>query len=693
MQWSVEAAAWLLIPIALLSAAFTWLLYRRHPFQRENGSTPPVVWVMALCRFLALFLVLLLLLVPVIRLRKNHVAQPLMLVFADHSRSLGVLPDSARIMQWYQGTMKDQAGRVFGPASLRIIPFGCGMEQPSQGLVQPCTDLERTLREAADRFAGQHIGAVVVLSDGIASSGMNPSYLSNPFKAPLYAIGLGDTVQKKDLAMKKAEAPRVVFMGNEFTVEADISAKGYAGASLEVQLLEEGRVLAHQTLQAMGNPPYAQARFQVPAREPGMKRFQLQVLPQAGEWSLRNNSATVLTEVVDERQNIAVVYGSPHPDVGALKEALKTAPAFEVRTFDLATFRTEPVENYDLIIWHQVPGTLADAGSQHERAVKAGVNMLYVLGPGSRLDAFSRLEPSLRITAPGNKTTEAQGAWNTSFSGFAPEPAWEEAISSLPPMQVPFGSYASGAGMEVLVWQKIGSVLTSNPLIAFRTDAARKTGFISGDGLWRWRMHMFAQKKRHDDFDRLLLRIIRYAAVRGNRSRFRVEPVKQVFRTDEYAVFEGVVLDQTMTAVTGKLIEVDFEGPAGFRKKMTMSPSGAAYRLEAGGFPPGSYRYTARMEQQTATGAFVIQEEEGEIQQLQADWKALRSLAANNGGAFAPSSEAESLFQLIASRNKIQPLLRSEITNTDALDAWWYMTAILLLLTTEWLLRRIYGSY
>jgi hypothetical protein len=99
------------------------------------------------------------------------------------------------------------------------------------------------------------------------------------------------------------------------------------------------------------------------------------------------------------------------------------------------------------------------------------------------------------------------------------------------------------------------------------------------------------------------------------------------------------------------------------------------------------------MEQQTATGAFMIQEEEGEVQQLQADWKALRSLAANNGGAFAPSSEAESLFQLIASRNKIQPLLRSEITNTDALDAWWYMTAILLLLTTEWLLRRIYGSY
>jgi hypothetical protein len=319
--------------------------------------------------------------------------------------------------------------------------------------------------------------------------------------------------------------------------------------------------------------------------------------------------------------------------------------------------------------------------------------MLYVIGPASRLDAFSRLEPGLRITAPGNKTTEAQGAWNSSFSGFAPEPAWEEAISSLPPMQVPFGSYATGAGMEVLVWQKIGSVLTSNPLIAFRADPARKTGFISGDGLWRWRMHMFAQKKRHDDFDRMLLRIIRYAAVRGNRSRFRVEPSKQVFRTDEYAVFEGVVLDQTMTAVSGKRIEVDFEGPAGFRKKMTMSPSGAAYRLEAGGFPPGSYRYAARMEQQTATGAFMIQEEEGEVQQLQADWKALRSLAANNGGAFAPSSEAESLFQLIASRNKIQPLLRSEITNTDALDAWWYMTAILLLLTTEWLLRRIYGSY
>lgn len=693
MQWSVEAGAWLLIPIALLAAASTWLLYRRHPFRRENGSTPPVVWVMAVCRFLALFLVLLLLLFPVFRLRKNEVVQPLLLVFTDHSRSLGVLPDSARIMQWYQGTLKDQAGRVFGPKSLRMIPFGCGMEQPANGLAQPCTDLERTLREAADRYAGQHIGAVVVLSDGIASSGINPSYLNNPFKAPLYTVGLGDTVQKKDLAMKKAEAPRVVFMGNEFTVEADIAAQGFSGATLEVQLLEEGRVLSQQKVRVTGNPPYAQVRFQVPAREPGMKRFQVQVMPQAGEWSLRNNRISVLTEVVDERQKIALVYGSPHPDVGALKEVLESAPAFEVQAFDPAAFNSKTAAEYDLIIWHQLPGIRADAAVSHERAAKAGVNMLYILGPGTKLDAFARLEPGLRITAPGNKTTEAQGAWNASFSGFAPEPSWEEAISSLPPMQVPFGSYPSGPGLEVLVWQKIGSVLTSNPLIAFRSDPARKTGFISGDGLWRWRMHFFAQKKQHDDFDRFLLRIIRYAAVRGNRSRFRVEPAKPLFRTDEYAVFEGVVLDQTMTAVPGKRIEVDFEGPAGFRKKMTMSPSGAAYRLEAGGFPPGAYRYAARLEGQQATGTFLIQEEEGEVQQLQADWKALRALAANNGGAFAPDKEAEGLFRLISDQNKIQPLLRSEISNTDALDAWWYMTAILLFLSAEWFLRRIFGSY
>jgi hypothetical protein len=148
-----------------------------------------------------------------------------------------------------------------------------------------------------------------------------------------------------------------------------------------------------------------------------------------------------------------------------------------------------------------------------------------------------------------------------------------------------------------------------------------------------------------------------------------------------------------MTAVPGKRIEVDFEGPAGFRKKMTMSPSGAAYRLEAGGFPPGAYRYAARLEGQQATGTFLIQEEEGEVQQLQADWKALRALAANNGGAFAPDKEAEGLFRLISDQNKIQPLLRSEISNTDALDAWWYMTAILLFLSAEWFLRRIFGSY
>jgi hypothetical protein len=696
MQWSIEAGAWLLLPIILISAAFTWLLYRRHAFKRENGSTPPVVWLMAMLRFLALFLVLLLLLSPVIRTRKNQVEQPLLLVFTDRSQSLGALPDSAEIMQLYQTGLNTEAKKVFGAASVRIIPFGCGVAQGQGGLMQACTDMERAFREAADRYAGQHIGAVVVASDGIVNSGLNPAYLKNPFRAPMYTLGLGDTAVRKDLHVRRAEAPRVVFMGNEFTVEADISAKGFEGKTLQVLLQEEGNTLQRQSIKPAGNPPYARLRFPVQAKTPGLRRFKVVVMPEAGEWTQRNNTAVALTEVVDERQKIALVYAGPHPDIGAIKSAMAEAPAFETKIFDLASFKTQAVETFDLIIWHQIPGVGADASELQQRAAAAGVNMCYILGPNSSTDALTQIEPSLRISASGARSTEAQGMWNGAFSGFAPEQDWEEAIATLPPMQVPFGNYARSAALEVAVWQKIGSVNTSNPLIAFSNTAGRKSGFVLGDGLWRWRMHLFARSRTHEAFDRFLLRLIRYCAVRGNRKLFRVEPAKQVFGTDEYAVFDGVLLDKSMAPVAGKRIQVQFEGPSGFRSKMTMSPSGSGYRLEMGNLPPGAYRYSASidgMPGQSASGSFVVMEQQRELQQLQADWQAMRQLARNNGGLFAPAEEYVTLFTGLKERNQIQPLLRSEVIAIDALNSGWYLLLVLLFLSAEWILRRVYGSY
>jgi len=696
MQWTLDASAWWLLPLLFLAAAFTWLLYRKHPFRRDDGSSPRVVWLMALLRFTALFLVLLLLLSPVIRLRRNQVEQPLLLVFTDRSQSLGALPDSAAIVEWYQNQLPEHAAQVFGRESVQIIPFGCGISGESKGLDQDCTDFERAFREAADRFAGRHIGAVVVVSDGIAGSGLNPAYLNPPFRAPLYTLGLGDTAVKKDLLVRKAEAPRVVFMGNEFSVEADISASGFSGVPVQVTLQEQGQTVATQTLILSGNPPYARVRFPVQAGAPGLRQFKVVLKPLDGEWTLRNNSVGVLTEVVDERQKIALVYAAPHPDIAAFKAAVAEAPAFELGTFDLNAFRGKALESYDLIIWHQLPGIRADAADLIERADKAGVNMLFVLGGSSNTDLLARRDPAFRITLSGGRTTEAQGLWNGAFSGFAAEAGWEDALNNLPPMQVPFGSYVRGAGLEVLAWQKIGSVSTANPLIAFSSKGQAKTGYIAGDGWWRWRMHHYTRNNSHELLDRLLLRIVRYCAVRGNRKLFRVEPQKQVFSTEEYAVFDGVLLDRSMTPVAGRQIKVQLEGASGFRKELMMSPSGSGYRLEAGNLPAGTYRFTASVEGmpgKMTSGSFVMVEQQREWQQLQADWQALRQLARNNGGLFAPAAGDKELFARIKSRNQIQPLLRSEITAIEATDAWWYLFAVLLLLSSEWILRRVYGAY
>ena len=67
------------------------------------------------------------------------------------------------------------------------------------------SDISGVLGDVSDLYGNQNLGAVVLATDGIYNEGSNPLSTGTKMNAPRYTIGLGDTLQKKDLPVLLAD--------------------------------------------------------------------------------------------------------------------------------------------------------------------------------------------------------------------------------------------------------------------------------------------------------------------------------------------------------------------------------------------------------------------------------------------------------------------------------------------------------
>lgn len=96
-----------------------------------------------------------------------------------------------------------------------------------------------SLRSLAERFRGQPLAGILLLTDGNATDAPEgtPDLSSLP---PVYPVVLGTDEPIKDIAIQKVAVSRTAFEDAPVTIQADVVAVGYAGESLVAQLIDTG---------------------------------------------------------------------------------------------------------------------------------------------------------------------------------------------------------------------------------------------------------------------------------------------------------------------------------------------------------------------------------------------------------------------------------------------------------------------
>ncbi len=694
MSITTSHSLWLAPLCLLLGAGLAWLLYRGA--QAREGFVPRTALLMAVLRASAIALVAFFLLEPMVRMSTREIRRPVAVLLHDGSESLLAAGDTAFLRQRYLSELRSLSERLGERYEVRAFTYG---EQMREGLdgeqADGLTDLSAALREVYDRFSGPDLGLVIVDGDGIVNRGRDPRIDAERLGVPVDVVTLGDTTVRPDLAIRSVEHNRISFLGNEFPLTVRVEAHHLAGRGSQVTVRHAGREVASQQLSISGDPFSKELAFLIKADQVGLQRYTVSLQPVEGEHALTNNSTDLYIDVLDGRQRILVLAAAPHPDVAAMREALGGLEGYEVEVAYADGF-AGAVDGFDLIVLHQLPSGEHSIQPVIRRAKEKGIPYLLVLGAASDLAAADGLLAGAHMTGPRNATIDAQADVSDRFSLFTIEPDLKKALERFPPLQVPFAQYALGRGAEALAMQRVGVVRTESPLIAVQQLQGLRTAVVCGEGLWRWRLADQQYFGSHERFDRLLHKLVQFLAIKAEKKRFRVEHAP-LFTSTDAVTMSAEVYNAAFEPVTDAEVGVVLTDSTGHEFPFAFRVAGEGYRLDAGRLAPGAYTWKARAmhkgEQFEATGELMVRALRVERLSTVADHALLADIAARTNGSIHAPDQLGQLGDALLGGEAVPARSYLDQRFTDLIASAWPFGVIVLLLATEWFLRRRSGAY
>ena len=246
-----------------------------------------------------------------------------------------------------------------------------------------------------------------------------------------------------------------------------------------------------------------------------------------------------------------------------------------------------------------------------------------------------------------------------------------------------------------LLLQEVMGVKSGLPLLSFANDG-RKTAFLFGTNIWRWRLFEYYQNKNHDVFDEMFSKSLKYLLLSANDG--SAIYAKETYFSNEPVVITGelrnpnneLVTDPEMTIqIVNKLTNEVYD--------YTFSKRDHDYALNAGLLPEGLYQYkvSAQMGERkiNVNGTFSVVAIGIEEQQLTADIDRMRSIARLTNGNCYTAQQLPQLLEDLSHDTRITSVEHHESRFEDLIHSKWIFFVLIGLAAIEWLLRKMFGSY
>lgn len=675
----------------LVAVGYAYVLYTtKHPW---SGTLNKILFA---GRTILVFLLAFLLLGPIIRQINNLYEKPVFVILQDNSVSVKETTDSLS----RNNLLKELTALKNSLNSNGYEAFQSDLSGEDIDVItytEPVSDLQGALRKISNRYEGQSVAGVLLVSDGIYNSGLSPLYTAYSF--PVYSLGVGDTAQRQDISIKDLVYNKIAYQGNQFPIRAEVLVKGFPNQNVTISLIKSGKVIERQTKNS-GSDQLLPIEFKVAATEQGLQRLDVQVEVLSQEKNVRNNKSTAFIDVVEGKKKILVVANAPHPDIKALRAIIDKNSNYELLLHIPGVEETEPKNlqpaNVDLAIFHQSPDKRGRTRDLFQRFSASNTSMFIVVGQQTDLAALTEGKIPLKFEQLPRQYDDVMPVVNPTFPYFLLSPEANSVFSGFPPVWVPFGRMQVPASAVTLLSQRVGSIATDKSLLWLDIPDNHKIGIMLGEGFWQWRLEEYSKNENTEAFDEVFGKLIQYLSTTDDKSRFKSYPLEQQFSDTEAVVFESQVYNEIYEPVYGNRIDIEITDDAGkkYKYNYVVSPGNARYQV--GGLKEGIYKYTSSTringKDEKVRGQFLVTAQQAELQNLTADFEMLRKLSHATGGKFYKASQTEQL-KADLTRKEASSVIHSEEKFDNLLNLKWVFFLLLALVSAEWFLRKFYGGY
>lgn len=695
---SLQYPTWYVLLCVALGLVFALALYYKdHSFREQSPKLNPILGFL---RFLSGTLISFLLLTPLIKSLETRTEKPTIVIAQDASESIGLAMDDAQKAD-YQQKMQTLQQRLAEKYHVKTYSFGERVRDSLDfSFGDKITNISDVLQNIYDDYSHQNLGAIILATDGIYNEGSSPNYLSTKLAVPVYSIALGDTTVARDLMIRQVLSNKIAYLGDRMEVQVDVAAKNLKDQSskLTTYIVEDNhlRKLKEEAIQISQKDFFKTFSIVLPMDKSGVQQFRFKLTPISNEVTKANNVRDIYVEVLDARQKILILAEAPHPDIAAIKRSLTANKNYDVAVKYAKDF-SGSVAKYDLIILHQLP-SVAHALPNVFRTIKERkIPNLIIVGSRSNITNINKVQPLVSIQATGQKPNLVQANYNSQFSLFTLDDKVKQALPDFNPMTAPFGTFKASPNAQVVLYQRIGNIKTEYPLWALGEEDGTKFGLIAAEGLWNWSLFDYMQHQNHELVDELLSKTIQYLSVKEDKRRFRVSINKNLYKENEPILLNAELYNENYELINEPDVNLVIIDENGKEFPYQFNRQGNSYRLNAGFFPAGRYRFKGKTvfagKEFDSNGRFTIQQIQLEKYATTADHNTLRLISHEFGGQLIAPDAIPTIPEIIQNKNSVKSIMYQSVRNKPLINLHWILGLLIALLAIEWFFRKYFGGY
>jgi uncharacterized membrane protein len=691
--------------------------------------------VLAALRILMLAALIVMLLQPQQRREEVTILRPQLAVLVDTSESMTDPADpkqprrDQRVREWFQSKAVEQAGSDF---DFRIFSFdgSLGEQLPDIGKLKftgASSSVIEAVNQVQERFRGQPLAAVLLLSDGLDTSGAGKTQdvsATVPVETFELEKPFSNQIRTKKIILASVDYPPRAVVGWDAEIRVTLAGAGMSGQTVPVELWREGAKQAETQVAFNEDDQTRQAVFAVAHNKPGPVQYEIRVKDPAADREARGYP--FLVEVMEQGNRVIYVQNTLGFDFKYLRKAILSDRNLQLNAFvrwadgrlvrlDLngaqgagGEFSQQTLANCSvLILGDLAPDTLSSANCKAIRDfVDHGGGLVLLGGPNLfTTDALAKTSLAgllpVRLPAPYLEGNFPVQITDTGLHHPVFGPLFAQ-VKDFPPLLTSNAASAIAPNAEVLMQTvtKSGAL----PLVVSMRFGQGRVVAVLTDTMWRWRLATrgwASERSPHDTFwTQVMDWLIPKEQDIQNSSRIELFTERSNYTLGEHPEIRAIVHTADPGAKPPGTLPLQIRTPDEKVFDYTLKPAllqtragrqVKGYRAEVEPNVPGVFRVKSALKIDGAAvegeTRFLVSPPATEITGKPIDRELLKRIAASTGGGFYP----------IADWNVWRGDLHfkeQHFSRVKLLDLWNHPLLVgflMILLAAEWITRKLWN--